>query len=201
MDGIFDLLLVALFVLGIVSKSQKKKKAAEAKSASAPARAPEQTAEPAPSTTPPRNPQIVNRQNVESMVKAFSELTERMETAKKPTVEAIAAQKKQQKTAIEAETAMNDRAEIIKARIQESLSGQSATDDHGCIGGSMPDHNAEGESRAEHAAHEENRRKRLAEEAAIRAKSLRKPTAADLRRAVVMSEILDKPVALRGRRT
>ena len=29
MDGIFDLLLVALFVLGIVSKSQKKKKAAE----------------------------------------------------------------------------------------------------------------------------------------------------------------------------
>lgn len=194
MDGILDLLFVALFVLGILSRSKKKKKASENKSAPSPARVLERTAEPA-------DPKPVNRKNAENIINAFAEIGERMAAAQSPAPEAVSARKKPEKTAIEAESAMKDRAEIIKARIQESLSGVSATDEHGCIGGSMPDHNAEGETLTEHAEHEENRRRKLAEEAAVSAESFRKPTAADLRRAVVMSEILDKPVSLRGRRT
>jgi hypothetical protein len=101
---------------------------------------------------------------------------------------------------LEIETAAKQRSKIVKACVQESLSGESKVDEHGCIGGSMQEHTAEGESLSEHAAHERMRTERLEAEAAIRAADLRKPGLTELRKAVVMAEILDKPVSMRRRR-
>ena len=76
--------------------------------------------------------------------------------------------------------------------------GASFTDEQGCIGGSMHEHVEEGETHAEHAAHMK-RAAAPAPEAVQPAASLRGTSASDLRRAVIMSEILDKPVSLRKR--
>ncbi len=79
--------------------------------------------------------------------------------------------------------------------------GMSRADANGCLGGSLSGHSEEGESRTEHAEH---LRKADAQERAIlrgEARALRLRTAArtELRRAVVWSEILDRPKALRRR--
>ena len=77
----------------------------------------------------------------------------------------------------------------------------SRADAEGCLGGSLSGHSEEGESRAEHAEH--LRRVDAQERAILRgeARALRLRTAArtELRRAVVWSEILDRPKALRRR--
>lgn len=77
--------------------------------------------------------------------------------------------------------------------------GMSAADDEGCVGGSMEHDHAEGESREEHGRHMAAMQAREAAEAAAQAA---RPAvdAAQLRRAVVMAEILDRPVSLRARR-
>ena len=79
--------------------------------------------------------------------------------------------------------------------------GASFADEEGCVGGSLGGHDEEGESRAEHAEHLDRADKALAAETAgnRRAESLRAAGIAQLRQAVVMSEILDKPKALRRR--
>ena len=79
--------------------------------------------------------------------------------------------------------------------------GMSRMDAEGCLGGSLSGHSEEGESRAEHAEH---LRRVDAQERAIlrgeeRALHMRKAARTELRRAVVWSEILDKPKALRRR--
>ena len=79
--------------------------------------------------------------------------------------------------------------------------GMSRADAEGCLGGSLSGHSEEGESRAEHAEH---LRKADAQERAIlrgeeRALHMRTAARAELRRAVVWSEILDRPKALRRR--
>lgn len=81
------------------------------------------------------------------------------------------------------------------ARMQ---SGESVTDADGCVGGSLGAHSEEGESRAEHAVHELRRSASVAEETATVA-TARRIDVKQLRQAVVMSEILDKPKALRRR--
>lgn len=189
MEDLFEILVVAvIFIVTAIAKSNKNKK----KVADKPAQAPAPVTEPAkPIRTIPKSP------NLES---AFAVLTELLEDDDLPDPDrpAPAPVKAREQTSIEAETAMKQRADLIRTRIQESLSGESHVDDHGCIGGSMPDHEAEGEALAEHAMHEKNRAERLKAEAnAVRAEDLRRPTAADLRKAVVMSEILNKPVSLR----
>jgi len=195
MEDLFDIILViAVAVIAAVSKSNKNKKK---KAADKPAQAAEPVQPAAKPIASVSDRKMINRRNIESAVKAFSELAESMDKAK---TAAQSAPAKKAQTVIEAETAAKQRAEIISARVQESLSGQSPVDDHGCIGGSMPDHEAEGETLAEHAGHERERQQRIAEETALRAEDLHKPTARDLRRAVIMSEILDKPLAFRGRR-
>lgn len=88
------------------------------------------------------------------------------------------------------------------ALVREPLTtGMSRTDAEGCLGGSLSGHSEEGESRAEHAEH---LRKVDAQERAIlrgeeRALHMRTAARTELRRAVVWSEILDKPKALRRR--
>ena len=78
--------------------------------------------------------------------------------------------------------------------------GMSAGDDEGCVGGSMPHDHAEGESRTEHAAHIAAMEARDRTDAAAHRGSPRAVDAAQMRRAVVMAEILDRPVSLRRRR-
>ena len=80
------------------------------------------------------------------------------------------------------------------------IQGASALDDEGCLGGSLPHDHTEGESRAEHAAHMAAMRARDAAEAAVaEPRGLADFDPRDLRRAVVISEILGKPKALRRR--
>ena len=88
------------------------------------------------------------------------------------------------------------------ALVREPLAaGMSRADAEGCLGGSLSGHSEEGESRAEHAEH--LRRVDAQERAILRgeARALRLRTGArtELRRAVVWSEILDRPKALRRR--
>ena len=81
--------------------------------------------------------------------------------------------------------------------------GGSLSDDEGCVGGSMAHEHTEGETRAEHRRHVEELHRREAEEtrATLAAQELAELNVQRMRRAVVMAEILDKPVALRrGRR-
>ena len=88
------------------------------------------------------------------------------------------------------------------ALVREPLAaGMSRADAEGCLGGSLSGHPEEGESRAEHAEH---LRKADAQERAIlrgeeRALHMRTAARTELRRAVVWSEILDRPRALRRR--
>ena len=88
------------------------------------------------------------------------------------------------------------------ALVREPLAaGMSRADAEGCLGGSLSGHLEEGESRAEHAEH---LRKADAQERAIlrgeeRALHMRTAARTELRRAVVWSEILDRPKALRRR--
>lgn len=92
-----------------------------------------------------------------------------------------------------------DLVEPTAAPVQAKLSavqGESAQDADGCIGGSLGAHEEEGESRAEHAHH-------LAR--AERADEAQNPqphrmSRAELRRAVIAKEILDRPVSLRNHR-
>lgn len=207
MEDVFELLVVLIiFVLGAVSKSNKKKK----KAADQPKPKSKTTLQAAMAQTAPLQPAqpVVlplealttptdRRQNLENAIAAFSNLAG---TEEKQPDHKSQGSLTREKTSIEAETAMKDRSEIIKARVLESLSGESPTDDHGCIGGSMPDHNAEGETREEHAEHERRREEQKDDAYAIRVETLRRPSKQELRRAVIMSEILDKPVSLRGRR-
>ena len=183
MEDLFELAIILLvFIFGAVAKSNKKKKKAADKPAPAKMISPDSEAlessiEP-PKPAQPAKPvteakKALSKQNLENAIAAFSELLD-----------------------IEDEEAAKPKK---KAKKKKPASGESPVDAHGCIGGSMPIHSAEGESLAEHAAHEQNRQLRLQQETAIHATDLRKPTAADLRKAVVMSEILDKPVALRRR--
>lgn len=206
MDNVLGLLVVVgIFILNAISKSNKnkQKKAADkpkpksvlqsALAQTAPVQPPEPVVLPLETLTPTTN----HRQSFENVISAFSELLD--DDLPDPDQPVAAPVKVREQTAIEAETAMKQHTELIQARIQESLSGESYVDDHGCIGGSMPEHFAEGETLAEHAMHEKNRAARLQAEA-VRAEDLCKPTAADLRKAIVMSEILDKPVSMRRRR-
>ena len=196
MEELFELLFViAAVVIGFSAKNNKGKKKASEK--------PAQAQKPEPSAG---DRKAASRRNVEAAVKAFAELIDEAESlsdSEEPAAVKAAAGKAVKKalTAIETEAKMKQRAKIVQARVQASLSGESPTDEHGCIGGSMPEHNAEGESREEHAEHEHERSRRLAEETALSTEGFRKPTVQDLRRAVIMSEVLDKPVALRGRRS
>lgn len=85
----------------------------------------------------------------------------------------------------------------LPPRAQTTLAqGESARDADGCIGGSLGAHKEEGESRAEHAHHLARAER---EDKAAKPQS-RRPTRSDLRRAVVMKEILDSPVSMRHRR-
>ncbi len=85
----------------------------------------------------------------------------------------------------------------LPPRAQTTLAqGESARDADGCIGGSLGAHKEEGESRAEHAHHLARAER---EDKAAKPQS-RRPTRSDLRRAVVMKEILDSPVSMRRRR-
>lgn len=82
------------------------------------------------------------------------------------------------------------------------VQGVSLRDDEGCVGGSMAHEHTEGETHEEHSRHLEVLRQREASEtlAAEAALELAEMNLKKLRRAVVMAEVLNKPVALRRRR-
>lgn len=194
MEDLFELLIViAIGALGIISKSNKNKKK---KAADKPAKAVEPIPEPAQPITAARKD--VNRRSIEAAVAAFTDLLE--SEAELPNPDKPAPKTVREPTAIETEL---KQAAPLKAKRKKKnpASGESPVDAHGCIGGSMPVHSAEGESLAEHAQHELERRQHLQQNAPVIAvESLRRPSQQELRRAIVMSEVLDKPVSLKGRR-
>ncbi len=197
MEDLFELLIViAIGALGIISKSNKNKKK---KAAGKPAKAAEPITEPAKPAQPiTAARKDVSRRNIEAAVAAFTDLLE--SEAELPNPDKPAPKTVREPTAIETEL---KQAAPLKAKRKKKnpASGESPVDAHGCIGGSMPVHSAEGESLAEHAQHELERRQHLQQNApAVAVESLRRPSQQELRRAIVMSEVLDKPVSLRGRR-
>ncbi len=194
MEDLFELLIViAIGALGIISKSNKNKKK---KAADKPAKAVEPIPEPAQPITAARKD--VNRRSIEAAVAAFTNLLE--SEAELPNPDKPAPKTVREPTAIETE--LKQTAPLkAKRKKKNPASGESPVDAHGCIGGSMPVHSAEGESLAEHAQHELERRQHLQQNAPVIAvESLRRPSQQELRRAIVMSEVLDKPVSLKGRR-
>ena len=195
MEDLFELLVViAIAVIGVISKTGKNKKKAAAK----PAQAAEPITEPAKPITQPAKPitaaslsdrKAFNRRNVEAAVKMFTELAEQIESPGKPA----------ERTSIEAETAVKKHLAKLQ-NLGKPESGESPVDEHGCIGGSMPVHTAEGESLAEHAEHEHRYEEEKDDAYALRAEDFRRPSTQELRKAIVMAEVLDKPLSLRGRR-
>ena len=188
------LIVILIAVFSIVSKTNKKNKAANK---------PAQAAKPADKPAKPARPlsdltKDLSRQNIESAISEFTKLLDI--DADLPDPDKPAPKTVHEPTAIEVELKRNVPAKAKAKKAKKPGSGESKVDEHGCIGGSMPVHNAEGESIAEHAEHEQNWQQKLTEEAALRTESFRKPSKAELRRAVVMSEVLGKPVSLRGRR-
>ncbi len=93
------------------------------------------------------------------------------------------------------EVSLNEMRELLNIA---GASPAEGVDEEGCVGGSMEHTHEEGESREEHGRHMEAMRARDAEEAAQEAR--RTIDAATLRRAVVMSEVLGRPRALKGAR-
>lgn len=90
----------------------------------------------------------------------------------------------------------------MKAPLREivsSVQGVSAMDEEGCVGGSMPHSHEEGERRAEHAEHlyAAGRQSEMALNAHAVSQELNNANIEQLRRAVIMAEILDRPKALR----
>lgn len=181
MEGLFDIILVVVVVIiGSIARSNKNKQKKGT-----------QTARPAEPLTSISDRRMINRRNIENAVQAFSELAESMDKA---AIEEHPAAQNLEQTSIEAETLADSNA------VQEAspMFGQSFTDEHGCIGGSMPEHTAEGETVQEHAEHERRRVERLqAESDSVAANRPRKPSPTELRKAIVMSEILARPVGLR----
>lgn len=186
MEELFDFLLVVVVaIIGIIAQSNKNKKKKEQQST--------RSAEPLTSVS---DRKMINRRNIASAVQAFSELAEAMESSNAPKqpVQKDFAPAAQEPVFIEGESL----AAPSSVPVSEPPSGESAVDEHGCIGGSIGEHVAEGESTEEHAEHERRRTERLqAEAAVVNTKSRRQPTLNELRKAVVMSEILDRPVSLR----
>lgn len=89
---------------------------------------------------------------------------------------------------------------VLPSGMKKAVQGQSFEDDYGCVGGSLPHEGHEGDDRRiveiggpsfglEHSAFEEES---LAGE-------LHTMNLQDMRRAVILSEVLDKPKALRRR--
>jgi len=194
MEDLFELvIIIVVAVLGIMSKSKKKKK----KAADKPAMAAEPISEPAKPVA--AAPKAVSS-SIEDAVAAFSELLELNETPPKPAKAQTAPQSAVKESLIETEMKQTPKGRLkLKKAQKTAASGESPTDEHGCIGGSMPVHNAEGETLAEHAEHEKNRLQHLRDNAP-RVEDLRHPSRQELRKAIVMSEVLNKPVSLRGRR-
>ena len=198
MEEILEVIVAILVIIAAAGSKSKKKKKAAAKAVkfpepaadavphaepAAPAAVPAQPAKP---LTPVRIPSVDPRAIVEAMIddlpeparKALLEVEKSEKTARKKTKSAPKSSKK---------------------TLAQPVSGQSRVDAHGCIGGSLTDHEPEGESEEEHSEHM-MKVVRL-ENAASRSSlgiNARKTARAEMRRAVVWAEILDKPVSLRG---
>ena len=76
--------------------------------------------------------------------------------------------------------------------------GMSLSDDEGCVGGSLPHDHSEGESHEDHARHMAAYAQRELDERTHEARA--GLALSDVRRAVVMAEILGKPRALQRRK-
>ena len=123
------------------------------------------------------------------------------EKGKKPNAATL---RKQFETFLEEDVAVPEPVEELDVPEPEPVfvQGISPLDDEGCVGGSMKHEHTEGETHEEHrrhveALHQREREESLATEAAV---ELAEMNLQKLRHAVVMAEILDKPVALRRRR-
>ncbi len=204
---------IIVFLIARAVKGDKKKKKAD----SAP-KAPVQPASPAKPAQPITKPAAMAAE-IKSVAKEFVEefadddlkaLTD-MFVREQPATKPAAAQPASKKTSIEiAMEAFKKREAPARLTLleQEIAPGQglapdqrlapdqSLTDEHGCIGGSLSHDSSEGETLHEHAGHEMRRQSRLAAEAQA-VQPARRVTARDLRQAVVMSEILNRPKALR----
>ena len=184
------IVFILIIVLSLISASTKKKKQDAAKSGSAPAR-------------PAAKPSTPRAAVEHALKEAVTQLGEAAMTPaqKQQAAESEAALAKVREIARARAAAAKRQAQSLSdkpvgAAVPSAVQGQSAADDEGCLGGSLPHGHEEGESREEHARHIAAMEARDKNEAAL---EIRGFDARQLRRAVVISEILDRPKALRRR--
>ena len=189
--------VILMIVLALISAGSKKKKQG-AKTGQTPPR-------PARAANDPRG----------AIQRAFEELSRQVEAGEGAQTPAQAQQAAENAAALSrAKAKALRKAEAAKSQAQRqpaapaphvpaqptvtvSREGMSAFDGEGCVGGSMPHDHTEGESHDEHGRHVAAMQAREKAEAAV---TPREVDARALRRAVVMAEILDRPVSLRARR-
>lgn len=195
MDGIAGIIVffVIISLLDKVAKASKSKNNAPGKPASG--QPVQRMPDPAKSAAPrPANtaaaPAKAAAPEIRRAIRATA--TQMIDEAGEPDVEALIRAAKRLKT-----RAAQPRE---KTSIEKDVEARNlAADSEGCIGGSIAHTQHEGESKAEHAEHM-LRTIRPAAQTAQPAVSIPQLRTADLRKAVVMSEILDKPVSMRGRK-
>lgn len=182
MEGLFVVLLI-IFLLSTSSKKNRARVDAQRKGQQAAANAPGQ-----PSPTPvARMTPAERRQRIEALKGKKQSLRAEAQAVRAAAPQAPAAHPGEGLS----------RPGSLAARAPQGFEG---FDEEGCVGGSMPHDHTEGERRDEHARHIAAMAARDAEEAVLAAPrgiAALDPTA--LRRAVVVSEILGKPRALRRR--
>lgn len=183
-----------IIVLALISGSSKKGKAKNG--ASQPPKAPQSAARPQPGTL---------RNALERKLKEAIQLDgaaaptpaqqKQAAEAEESLTRAKARARRRLKSGAETETVAQSR--VVPMQPTVVSQGESAYDDEGCVGGSMPHDHAEGESHAEHGRHIAAMQARDRDETALARAGV---DIAQLRRAVVMAEVLDRPVSLRRRR-
>jgi len=171
-------IIVFFVVIGLIDKLSKKKKNQKSKVQPAGHAAAQKATRPAREVALPaqsaKKPAAAKGADANELLKAI-------EAARQAKANGKSAPKAKELTAIEQ-----------AAGLQKS----GIADSEGCIGGSIPHTQHEGESKTEHDRHM-RRMTRPASPDAQPAVSIQKLRTEDLRKAVVMSEILNKPKALR----
>lgn len=190
MESIFGLIMFFVFMF-IASKatSAKKKNAQNATTQTDPIK-------PIPTTLPPMPGKL---SVVPPVIHPNATESDKNAAAGTLGMSAIEAELKQREAQVKKHEASKA---LLQARLKKAShlkSGESVTDEAGCIGGSLGAHAEEGEHPSEHAQHLKARDDALAAES-TQAGELRNISVQELRKAVIVSEILDKPLALRRRR-
>ena len=204
MEDILEAVVAVIIVIAAVAKTRSKKSGRKSAKPEANRSAAKAPAAPQPAKS------VQTRAAIEAMIdelpaearQVIAEVSRREAAAAPGMAESAGSDTKPAAVSV---SRMNAEAALNKAKkfrtvpkpANEPSPGESTVDEHGCIGGSLGEHTAEGESTAVHAAHMLRAEARRQADEVRSTADTRAAARAEMRRAVVWSEILGKPKALR----